>query len=53
MVLFANQRPMTAIAPMLAAQNWVFYGYIHFFSWDNLPKATMVLETDYILSGVI
>lgn len=47
MVFCTNQRPMTAIAPMLAAQELGIPTATFIFSWDNLPKATMVLETDY------
>lgn len=47
MVFCTNQRPMTAIAPMLAAQELGIPSATFIFSWDNLPKATMVLETDY------
>ena len=47
MVFCTNQRPMTAIAPMLAAQELGIPTATFIFSWDNLPKATMVVETDY------
>lgn len=47
MVFCTNQRPMTAIAPMLAAQELGIPSATFIFSWDNLPKATMVVETDY------
>lgn len=47
MVFCTNQRPMTAIAPLLAAQELDISTATFIFSWDNLPKATMVVETDY------
>ncbi|UUC47044.1 UDP-glycosyltransferase [Flavobacterium cerinum] len=47
MVFCTNQRPMTAIAPLLAAQELGIPTATFIFSWDNLPKATMVAETDY------
>jgi hypothetical protein len=47
MVFCTNQRPMTAIAPLLAAQQLGIPTATFIFSWDNLPKATMVVETDY------
>ncbi|MFZ3272647.1 MAG: UDP-glycosyltransferase, partial [Lutibacter sp.] len=46
-VLCTNQRPATAIAPLLAAQELGIPTATFIFSWDNLPKATMVVETDY------
>jgi hypothetical protein len=47
MVFCTNQRPMTAIAPLLAAQDLKIPTATFIFSWDNLPKATMVVETDF------
>jgi hypothetical protein len=47
MVFCTNQRPMTAIAPLLAAQDLGIPTATFIFSWDNLPKATMVVETDF------
>ena len=47
-ILFCtNQRPTIAIAPILAAQDLGIPTTTFIFSWDNLPKATMVIETDY------
>lgn len=47
-ILFCtNQRPAIAIAPILAAQDIGIPTATFIFSWDNLPKATMVIETDY------
>lgn len=47
MVFCTNQRPMTAISPLLAAHDLGIPTATFIFSWDNLPKATMVVETDY------
>ena len=47
LVFCTNQRPMTAIAPVLAAQDLGIPTATFIFSWDNIPKATMVVETDY------
>ncbi len=49
LVFCTNQRPMTAIAPLLAAQALGIPTATFIFSWDNLPKATMVVETDYYI----
>lgn len=46
-VLCTNQRPLTAISPIIAAQDLGIPTATFIFSWDNLPKATMVIETDY------
>ena len=46
-VFCTNQRPVTAIAPILAAQELGIPTSTFIFSWDNLPKASMVVETDY------
>lgn len=46
-VFCTNQRPVLAIAPLLAAQELGIPTATFIFSWDNLPKATMVVETDY------
>jgi hypothetical protein len=47
LVFCTNQRPVLAIAPILAAQDLGIPTATFIFSWDNLPKATMVIETDY------
>lgn len=47
LVFCTNQRPVVAIAPLLAAQDLGIPTATFIFSWDNLPKATMVVETDY------
>lgn len=46
-VFCTNQRPSIAIAPILAAKDLNIPTVTFIFSWDNLPKATMVIETDY------
>lgn len=46
-VFCTNQRPLLAIAPLLAAKELGIPTATFIFSWDNLPKATMVVETDY------
>lgn len=46
-VFCTNQRPVLAIAPLLAAKDLGIPTASFIFSWDNLPKATMVVETDY------
>ena len=47
LVFCTNQRPSLAIAPILAAKDLKIPTATFIFSWDNLPKATMVVETDY------
>jgi hypothetical protein len=47
LVFCTNQRPVLAIAPLLAAKDLGIPTATFIFSWDNLPKATMVVETDY------
>ncbi|PBJ13839.1 UDP-glycosyltransferase [Flavobacterium sp. ACN6] len=47
LVFCTNQRPVLAIAPLLAAQKLGIPTATFIFSWDNLPKATMVVETDF------
>lgn len=47
LVFCTNQRPVLAIAPLLAAQELGIPTATFIFSWDNLPKATMVVETDF------
>jgi hypothetical protein len=47
LVFCTNQRPILAVAPLLAAQDLGIPTACFIFSWDNLPKATMVVETDY------
>jgi hypothetical protein len=47
LVFCTNQRSVSAVAPLLAAQSLNIPTATFIFSWDNLPKATMVVETDY------
>lgn len=47
MVFCTNQRPVLGIAPILAAQDLGIPTATFIFSWDNLPKATMIVETDF------
>ena len=46
-VFCTNQRPVTAIAPLTASRDLGIPTACFIFSWDNLPKATMVVEADY------
>lgn len=47
LVFCTNQRHTFTIAPILAAQSLGIPTVVFVFSWDNLPKSTMVIETDY------
>lgn len=47
LIFCTNQRPVNAIAPLTAAQDLGIPTASFIFSWDNLPKATMVVETDH------
>ena len=46
-VFCTNQRHIATVAPLLAAKDLGIPTATFIFSWDNLPKATMVIETDY------
>lgn len=46
-VLCTNQRVTLALAPILAAEKLNIPTGTVIFSWDNLPKATLVLEPNY------
>lgn len=46
-IFSTNQRPLSAIAPLLAAKDLKIPTATFIFSWDNLPKGMMVVETDY------
>lgn len=46
-IFCTNQRPIVAVAPLLAAKDLNIPTVTFIFSWDNLPKATMVVQTDY------
>lgn len=43
----SNQRPVKAIAPVLAARDIGIPTCCFIFSWDNLPKATKVINADH------
>lgn len=47
LIFCTNQRPVNAIAPLTAAQDLEIPTSTFIFSWDNLPKATMVVEPDH------
>jgi hypothetical protein len=47
MVFCTNQRIMLAVAPVLAAQDLGIPTATFIFSWDNLPKGTKIVETDF------
>jgi len=46
-VFCTNQRPIKALAPLLAAKDLEIPTATFIFSWDNLPKATMVVNADH------
>ena len=46
-IFCTNQRPVNAIAPLTAAQDMGIPTSTFIFSWDNLPKATMIVEPDF------
>lgn len=47
-ILFStNQRPLASVAPLLAAQDLGIPTATFIFSWDNLPKGTLVVNSDY------
>ncbi|WP_417857816.1 UDP-glycosyltransferase [Xanthomarina gelatinilytica] len=46
-IFCTNQRSVDAISTILAAKDLDIPTATFIFSWDNLPKATLVLETDY------
>lgn len=46
-VFCTNPRPSQAISPILAAQDLGIPTVSFIFSWDNLPKATTLIEPDY------
>jgi hypothetical protein len=47
LVFCTNQRIMLAVAPILAAQDLGIPTATFIFSWDNLPKGTKIIETDF------
>lgn len=46
-IFCTNQRPIIALSTILAAKDLNIPTGTFIFSWDNLPKATKVLEADY------
>lgn len=46
-VFCTNQRTTLALAPILAAEDLHIPTGTFIFSWDNIPKATLVLEPNY------
>ncbi|WP_299667497.1 UDP-glycosyltransferase [uncultured Polaribacter sp.] len=46
-IFLTNQRPLTAVAPLLAAQDLGIPTVTFIFSWDNLPKGTLVVSSDF------
>lgn len=46
-IFCTNQRPVLAIAPLLAAKDLGIPVATFIFSWDNLPKATKIVEADF------
>lgn len=47
LVFCTNQRAVNAIAPITAARDLGIPTACFIFSWDNLPKATKVVDTDH------
>ena len=47
LVFCTNQRPVNAVAPLTAAQDLGIPTGTFIFSWDNLPKATMIIQPDF------
>jgi len=47
LVFCTNQRITTAVASILAAQDLGIPTATFIFSWDNLPKGTKIVETDF------
>lgn len=48
-IFCTNQRPVLAIAPLRAAKDLGIPVASFIFSWDNLPKATKVIDADHYL----
>ena len=49
MIFCTNQRALNAVAPITAAKDLGIPTSCFIFSWDNLPKATKIVETDQYL----
>ena len=46
-IFCTSQRHVQSVAPLLAAKDLNIPTAAFIFSWDNLPKATMIVDTDY------
>jgi hypothetical protein len=46
-IFCTNQRPLSAISPLTAAQDLGIQTGTFIFSWDNLPKATLIVEPNF------
>lgn len=46
-ILCTNQRNLSSVAPLLAARSLGIPTVSMIFSWDNLPKATLIVDSDY------
>lgn len=46
LIFCTNQRPMNAIAPLTAAKDLGIPTASFIYSWDNLPKATLIVSPD-------
>lgn len=46
-IFCTSQRHVQSVAPLLAAKDLNIPTASFIFSWDNLPKATMIVDTDY------
>lgn len=46
LVFCTNQRPLNAIAPLTAAKDLGIPTATFIYSWDNLPKATLIVSPD-------
>ena len=47
LIFCSNQRAVNALAPLLAAEDLDIPTISFIFSWDNLPKATMVIDSNF------
>ena len=47
LLFVTSQRSLKSIAPILAAQDLNISTLAFIYSWDNVPKATLVVEPDY------
>lgn len=49
LLFLTSQRAINAISPVAAAKDLGIPTICFIYSWDNLPKATLILNTDYYL----